>query len=107
MAIDNSLYNSLEFTHVKIQDYLNSRQLEREHSIMIIKNEELAELLERLDIEAIEEQSKDIDALHDKLRDIKADSIKIIEHLNSSDNTVTNVVNGLDKIFSKVNDVVV
>lgn len=107
MAIDNSLYNSLENTYRKIQDYLNSRQLEREHSVMIVKNEELGELLDRLDIEAIEEQSKDIHALHAQLKDIKEDSIKVIEDLNGSDSTVTNVVNGLDKIFSKVNDVIV
>ncbi|MDA7817328.1 hypothetical protein N9A28_04000 [Sulfurimonas sp.] len=107
MAIDNSLYDSLENAYVKIQSYLNNRQLGREHSEMIVKNEELGELLERLDIEAIEEQHKDIDALHAILNDIKDDSKKVIEDLNGSDTTVTNVVAGLNTIFSKINEVIV
>ena len=57
MAIDNTLYDSLENTYTKIKDYFNHVQLGREHSVMIVKHEELAELLESFDIEALEEQS--------------------------------------------------
>ena len=103
MAIDNSLYDSLENTYMKIKDYLESTQLGAEHSAMIIKHEELAELLEKLDIEAIEEQSSDIHTLHDELNAIKEISNKIIEDLNN----VSLVVNRLDEIFSKITHLIV
>ena len=69
MAIDNSLHDSLESTYFQIKDYLDSIQLGREHSSMITKHEELAHLLEGFDIEALEEQSKDINTLHAQLDD--------------------------------------
>lgn len=110
MAIDNSLYDSLENTYVKIQGYFDNTQLGREHSSMIVKHEELADLLERLDIEAIEEQSTDINALHEQLNDIKEDTDKIIENLNDPADSITTtakVVSGLDKIFTKITHVIV
>ena len=110
MAIDNSLYDSLENTYFKIKDYFDNNKLGPEHSQMIIKHEELAELLERLDIEAIEELSSDIHTLHDELNKIKEVSNKIIEDLDNStdsDTTVANVVNGLEKIFLQITNVIV
>ena len=106
MAIDNSLYDSLENTYVKIQVYLDSNQLGPEHSAMIIKHEELAELLERLDIEAIEEQSKDINTLHAELNEIKGVSNRITQELNGTDAT-SSVVSGLDEVFSKISTLIV
>ncbi|MDF1876749.1 hypothetical protein JHD47_02845 [Sulfurimonas sp. SAG-AH-194-L11] len=105
MAIDNSLYDSLESTYSKITDYFNKVQLGREHSTMILKHEELAELLEHLDIEAIEEQWSDIHALHKELEAIKEHSQKILEDLNTiidPASTADNVVNELDNIFLKI-----
>lgn len=110
MAIDNTLYDSLQNTYMKIQDYFNTQKLGPEHSPMMIKHEELAELLERLDIEAIEEQSTDINTLHEQLNDIKVDSEKILEDLNDGRDSITtaaNVVNGLDKVFSKITHLIV
>lgn len=110
MAIDNSLYDSLENAYIKIRDYFENNKLGPEHSQMIIKHEELAELLERLDIEAIEELSSDIHALHDELNKIKEVSNKIIEDLDDtadSNATAADVVKGLDKIFSQVSNVIV
>ncbi len=110
MAIDNSLYDSLENTYTQIKNYLDSNRLGPEHSQMIIKHEELAELLERLDIEAIEEQSNDIHALHDELNEIKTISSKLQEELNipnDSSTTATNTADKLDEIFSKINKVIV
>ena len=110
MAIDNSLYDSLESTYFKIKDYFENRKLGPEHSLLIIKHEELAELLEKLDIEAIEELSSDIHALHDELNKIKEVSDKIIEELNDSadsETTVANVVSGLEKIFLQIRNVIV
>ena len=106
MAIDNSLYDSLENTYVKIQGYLYTNQLGPEHSAMIIKHEELAELLERLDIEAIEEQSKDINTLHAELNEIKGVSNRITQELNGTDAT-SSVVSGLDEVFSKISTLIV
>ena len=110
MAIDNSLYNSLENTYVKIKDYLDTTQLGREHSPLIVKNEELEKLLESFDIEAIEEQSKDIHALHDQLNAIKEVSTKIVVELGNSDDSVTTVskaVSSLDEVFLKIKNIVV
>ncbi len=110
MAIDNSLYDSLENSYNKIKEYLESTTLGREHSQLIMKNEELAELLERLDIEAIEEQSKDIHALHDELNQIKVHSNAITEELANTPHsleTIEKIVNSLDNIFSKINGMIV
>lgn len=110
MAIDNSLYDSLENTYIEIQTYLKNNQLGPEHSAMIIKHEELADLLEHLDIEAFEEQSKDINALHKQLRDIKEVSNTIVEELNLNEDsivTVSKVVSSLDVIFLKLTNLVV
>lgn len=110
MAIDNSLYDSLENAYVKIKDYFENTQLGREHSAMIVKHEELAELLETFDIEALEEQSKDIHRLHDQLDNIKEISEEIIKDLNDvadSAATAAKVVSGLDKIFSKITNIIV
>ena len=110
MAIDNSLYDSLENTYFQIKDYLDSTQLGREHSPVMLKHEELAELLEIFDIEAIEEQSKDINALHAQFNNIKEVSNKIVEDLQNDDDSITtaaNVVSGLDTVFLKIRNIVV
>lgn len=102
MAIDNTLYDSLQDTYIEIQNYFNNTQLGREHSQMMIKHEELAELLERLDIEAIEEQSKDIHELHKQLQDITDESLRIVEELQEGIDSMSiskNIVTRLDKIF--------
>lgn len=110
MAIDNTLYDSLENTYIKIKDYFDNNQLGPEHSAMIIKHEELSDLLETLDIEALEEQSSDINALHEQLKDIKEVSNKIVEDLTDSVDsiaTAAKVVSKLDEIFSKITNVIV
>ncbi|QSZ42612.1 hypothetical protein GJV85_11000 [Sulfurimonas aquatica] len=109
MAIDNSLYDSLENTYIKIKEYFDNTQLGREHSTMIIKHEELSELLETFDIEALEEQSNDINSLHKQLDDIKEISTNIVENLNNkvdSISTADKVVSGLDKVFTKITKLV-
>lgn len=109
MAIDNSLYDALEDTYFKLKDYLENTQLSREHSPMMFKHEELGSLLERFDIEALEEQTKDIHGLHDQLDAIKAISKQIVEDLQNNSDTVTmidKVVTGLDEIFSKIHSIV-
>ncbi|SFV61275.1 hypothetical protein MNB_SM-4-961 [hydrothermal vent metagenome] len=110
MAIDNSLYDSLENTYTKMKDYFNNIQLGREHSAMIVKHEELAELLETLDIEAIEEQWPDINALHKELDNIKEHTKKILDDLNAGGDSVAiaeKVVNELNEIFSKIAKLIV
>jgi len=110
MAIDNSLYDSLEDTYFKIKEYLDNTQLGREHSIMIIKHEELVHLLESFDVEALEEQSKDIHNLHKQLNEIKEVSNQIVKDLRDIDDSVTTadkVVSGLDQVFIKIKNIVV
>ncbi|MDQ7068544.1 MAG: hypothetical protein Q9M40_11510 [Sulfurimonas sp.] len=105
MAIDNSLYDSLQNTYIGIKNYLDKVQLGREHSLMIVKHEELAELLEIFDIEVLEEQSKDIHALHKQLDEIKEISHKILEDLDTnldSTDLAPKVAHNLDEIFSEI-----
>jgi len=108
MAIDNSLYDELETTYFKMKNYLESNQLGPEHSQMIIKHEELAQLLESLDIEAIEEQSSDIHSLHNQLNQIKEIASRIIEELESSNDSnsiAQNAVTHLNEIFLRLQDI--
>lgn len=109
MAIDNSLYDSLENTYFKIKDYLDNAQLGREHSPMMLKHEELGELLEHFDVEALEEQTKDIHSLHAQLDDIKEVTQQIVEDLGDTSDSVTmaaKVVDGLDNVFLKIKNIV-
>lgn len=109
MAIDNSLYDSLESTYFKIKDYLDNAQLGREHSPMMLKHEELGELLEHFDVEALEEQTKDIHSLHAQLDDIKEVTQQIVEDLGNTSDSVTmaaKVVDGLDNVFLKIKNIV-
>ncbi len=108
MAIDNSLYDSLQQTYFTIKEYLDNTQLGREHSPLILKQEELGELLESFDVEALEEQTKDIHGLHDQLNAIKAISSEIVEELNDvSDSTATveKTVGSLEAIFDKIKNI--
>ena len=110
MAIDNSSYDSLENTYKKITEFFDKNELKREHSAIIVKHEELAELLESFDVEAIEEQSKDINALHKQLDDIKEVSDKVVEDLNDtsdSEQSAARVVSGLDTVFLKIKNITV
>ena len=109
MAIDNSLHDSLENTYFQIKEYFDNNQLGREHSPMIVKHEELADLLEGFDIEALEEQTKDIHALHAQLDDIREVSKKVVEDLEGTDDSIAmtaKVVSGLDEIFLKITNLV-
>jgi hypothetical protein len=109
MAIDNSLYDSLESTYFKIRDYLDNTQLGREHSPMLLKHEELGELLEHFDVEALEEQTKDIHSLHAQLDDIKEVTKQIVEDLGDTSDSVAmaaKVVDGLDTVFLKIKNIV-
>jgi archaellum component FlaC len=77
--------------------------------MMIVRHEELADLLETFDIEALEEQSKDINALHEQLNAIKEVSQKIIQDLQETSDSVSTankVVSGLDIIFSKIASII-
>lgn len=109
MALDNSLYDSLQRTYFVMKEYLETTQLGREHSPMILKQEELGELLERLDIEAIEEQTKDIHSLHDKLNAIMSISEKVSQDIGSGTDSVIlceNAVKNLDEIFIQINPMI-
>ncbi|MDQ7062331.1 MAG: hypothetical protein Q9M43_14915 [Sulfurimonas sp.] len=104
MAIDNTLYDSLENTYKKIKEYLDTTKLGREHSAMMMKHEALADLLETFDIEALEEQSKDIDTLHAQLDAITVVSVQIVKDLEAVDSALK-VTNGLDEVFLKITNI--
>ncbi len=109
MAIDNSLYDALESTYFQMKEYLDTTQLGREHSPMMFKHEELGELLESFDVEALEEQTKDIHALHAQLDDIKEVTRQIVKDLSDIPDSVTmvaKVVDGLDTVFLKIKNIV-
>jgi uncharacterized protein with HEPN domain len=76
---------------------------------MMFKHEELAELLEHFDVEALEEQSKDIHALHAQLDAIKEVTKQIVDDLRDIPDSVTmaaKVVEGLDTVFVKIKNIV-
>ncbi|MBN2816227.1 MAG: hypothetical protein JXQ67_06050 [Campylobacterales bacterium] len=110
MALDESLYDSLKETYYTIESYLGTATLTREHSELIMRNEELSALLERLDIEAIEEQTKEIEALHAKLGELRVVSDSIRQEIITSGETsalLQSVVVKLDEIFSELNPLIV
>ena len=109
MAIDNSLYDSLEQTYFKIKAYLEAVTLQAEHSPLIMKLDAFANLLESFDIEALEEQTKEIHALHDQLNAIKKISKRIVEDLGAGFDSITTaekVASGLDSIFIEIKSIV-
>ena len=109
MAIDNSLYDSLEQTYYKIKGYLESVTLEPEHSPLILKLDAFANLLENFDIEALEEQTKEIHRLHDQLNAIKNISNTIVKDLDAGFDSITTaekVASSLDNIFVEINSIV-
>lgn len=109
MAIDNSSYDAIQDIYFKITTYLETIKLGQEHSAVIIKHEELAALLENFDVEALEEQTKDIHALHVQLDTITEVAKQIIEDLTDISDSVTTankVADGLDTIFKKIECIV-
>ena len=96
MAIDNSLYDSLQNAYVKIQDYFNNNKLGPEHSAMMMKHEELAELLEKLDIEARKRELSHGFNNNDLRKRGKRDSVHFID-TNSSDRVDNSIDNPGDR----------
>ena len=110
MALDESLHDSLKETYYAIESYLGTATLTREHSELIMRNEELSALLERLDIEAIEEQTKEIEALHTKLNSLRAISDSIREDITTMSDTsvlLKSVLEKLNTIFDEINPLIV
>lgn len=109
MAIDNSLYDELERTYYQIKEYLERVTLEPEHSPVIMKLDAFADLLETFDIEALEEQTKNIHGLHDQLNAIKKTAHQITDVIGAGFDSITTaerVVKGLDAIFVEINSIV-
>ena len=105
MAINNSLYESLEQTYYKIKAYLESVTLEEEHTPLIKKLDAFADLLESSNIEAVEKQTK----LHSQINAIKNISNKIAKDLGAGYDSITTaekVEHGLDSIFIEVNTII-
>lgn len=108
MAIDNSSYDAVEDIYFKIKTYLEQVKLGPEHSPVIIKHEELGTLLESFDVEALEEQTKDVYGLHAQLDQITAVAHQIIEALSDYPDAAAaqKIANGLDTIFAKIDRIV-
>lgn len=107
MALDNSAYESLEKTYFKIKHYLETTKLGPEHSNLIMKHEELIHLIEDFDIEALEEQTKQVDILHNKLHEITTISEQLSNELDLDGESIViaqNSVSMLDQIFEKIKD---
>ena len=105
MAIETSLYDSLEQTYYKIKDYLEGITLETEHSPLIAKLDALADLLESSDIQAVQKQTN----LHNQFNAIKKISNTIVKDLGSGYDTITTaekVERGLDSIFIEIKSII-
>lgn len=110
MAIDNSLYEALEENYFTLKTYLETTPLTREHSPILLQHETLASLLERLDIEAIEEQSKTIDELHENLNAIKKivqQTTQDIKENKTKPVEIQKLQSSLDSIFQAIDVVIV
>ncbi len=108
MAIDNSSYDAIESIYFKIKTYLETIKLGPEHSPIIIKHEDLATLLESFDVEALEEQTKDIHALHLQLDTIIEVTNQIIEDLKDTSDSVATakkIADGLNTVFEKIHNI--
>ena len=104
MAIDNSLYDSLEQTYYKIKDYLEGITLETEHAPLITKLDAFADLLESSDVQALQKQTN----LHNQCNAIKKISNTIVKDLGAGYDTITTaekVKSGLDTIFIEINSI--
>jgi hypothetical protein len=107
MAIDNSAYDTLQATYFSIQNYLGSVKLGPEHSTVIIAHEQLGELLETFDVEALEEQTKNINALHEQLDGVKAHCHDITKALQTDDDsTAQQIAASLERIFDAIKNIV-
>lgn len=109
MAIDNSLYDELEQTYYQIKDYLERVTLEPEHSPVIMKLDAFADLLETFDIETLEEQTKNIQGLHDQLDAIKKTARQINDIIGAGFDSITTaekVAKNLDTIFVEINSII-
>jgi len=104
MALDNSSYDALRNTFFSLQTYLNSTTLSSEHSPIIIKHETLAELLESFDVEALEEQTKNVQDLHDQLDVITALCKQIDENIQG-DTVISDLATNLETIFIKIKNI--
>lgn len=108
MALDNSSYDSIQDIYFKITTYLEHTKLGPEHSPVIIKHEELAALLENFDVEELEEQTKDIHALHVQLDTITEVAKKMAEDLEDTSDSVATakkIADGLDTVFEKIQNI--
>lgn len=109
MALDNSSYDAIQDIYFKITTYLKQIKLGPEHSPVIIKHEELAALLEDFDVEALEEQTKDVHALHVQLDTITKVAKQMAEDLDDTSDSVETakkIADGLDTVFEKINLIV-
>jgi len=109
MALDESSFDTLQETYFKIKEYLETTPLTREHSPLMLKHEELGSLLETFDVEALEEQTKDVHGLHAQLDTVTAISNQIKELLNDTSDTlmtIEKVVSALNEVFDKINTIV-
>jgi hypothetical protein len=107
MAIDNSAYDTLQETYFSIQNYLDSVKLGPEHSTVIISHEQLGELLESFDVEALEEQTKNINALHEQLEGVKAHCDKITTASQTDDaSTAQHITASLESVFDAIKNIV-
>lgn len=110
MSQENAIYDSIENAYNKMQEFFDNHQFGPEHSEMILKHEKLADILDKLDIQEIEKQSNNLNKLHEKFKEIKEASDEIIEELNDVIDyiaTAAKVVSGLDKILSKITEIIV
>ncbi|MBL4730708.1 MAG: hypothetical protein JKY28_05020 [Sulfurimonas sp.] len=110
MSIDNTLYESLEKLYSEIQKLMDTSQFANANTELIIRHEELADKLNNLDIEAIKNQSNDLDALNERFNEVKQESDKVIESLNDTLHIVdkiAKIVKKVDTIISKLSKIVV
>ncbi len=109
MAIDNSSYDTLQETYFKLESYLGSVKMGPEHSSVIMNLEQMGELLESFDVEALEEQTKNINALHDQLdqiKDIASSIMNLVDEKAQEAETAAKISASMESIFDKIENIV-
>ena len=100
-----TVYETLENSYDKLQDFFDNNQFGPEVFPLILKQEELSEKLEALDIKAIEKNSVDLQQLHLGFKELEKSAKEMVADLEETIDMidkVAKVTKSVDKIISNI-----
>jgi uncharacterized protein YwgA len=96
MQNDSNLQETLQSAYDKLQLFFDNNQYGPEHRELILKHEKLSDSILKLNIVAIEKQSKNLTILHEDFKAIKKEVDTAMAEIN-------NVIDNLDKAVKITN----